>query len=95
MFRLSILLSILTVFLGIMPGSSLTDVQARPLPQTGQIAPQVITNCPTLTAANPSIYVHLINQDTVVKVPFDDYVITVVESEIFPHAGNDRDGISE
>lgn len=38
---------------------------------------------------------HLINQDTVVKVPFDDYVITVVESEIFPHAGNDRDGISE
>ena len=94
MFRSSLLLSLLVIVLGIMPVSSLPEIQARPLPQTGQIAPQAITNCPTLNETNPSIYVYLNSSRTVIKVPFDDYVITVVESEIFPQAGNDRDGIT-
>jgi len=93
-FRLSLLLSLLFAMLGIMPALSPTDAQARPLPQTGQLAPPVITNCPSLTEANPSIYVYLTSSGTVVKVPFDNYVLTVVESEIFPQAGNDPDGIT-
>ncbi|MBV9791207.1 MAG: hypothetical protein JOZ51_23635 [Chloroflexi bacterium] len=34
-----------------------------------------------------SIYVYLTSSETVIKVPFDDYVLSILEGEIFPQTG--------